>query len=90
MIVSHFRSCFPNEECVFDIETEDVAICSRNGFAQEFVLMIAAPYALIPHSKINRGHTGIYLKQANGNKQLPEDTIRIFIINKLSNYSISQ
>lgn len=90
MIVSHFRNCIPNEECVFDIKTEEVTICSHNGFAQEFVLMIAASYALIPHSKINRGHTGIYLKQTNGNKQLPEDTIRTFIINKRSNYSIFQ
>ena len=87
MIVSHFRNCIPNEECVFDIKFEEVTICSRNGFAQEFVLMIAVPSALIPHSKINRSHTGIYLKQANGNKQLPENTIRIFIINKRSKFN---
>ena len=45
--------------------------------------MIPVPYAFIPHSKINRVHTGIYPKEANGNKQIPEDTIRMFIINRL-------
>ena len=83
MIVSRLRNCTPFEECAFHIKAEEVTICSCNGFAQEFVLMIPVPYAFIPHSKINRVHTGIYPKEANGNKQIPEDTIRMFIINRL-------